>query len=108
MIRLPEGIKKDDVDDDYPLMIYSCENEVGVEAKYKRIFQSCRKEKEDSRVKIFAFFNVGTLLKNLPEDCEQMQLQFFGFPLDRHREHHQVFSLRDSSQNVHNTRIIHA
>jgi hypothetical protein len=78
MIRLPEGIKKDDVDDDYPLMIYSCENEVGVEAKYKRIFQSCRKDKEVSRVKIFAFFNVGTLLKSLPEDCEQMQLQVRG------------------------------
>jgi len=76
MIRLPEGIKKDDVDDDYPLMIYACENGAGVEAKYKRIFQSCRQE--DSRVKIFAFFNVGTLLQSLSEDCEQMQLQVRG------------------------------
>ena len=77
MIRLPEGIKKDDIDNDYPLMIYSCDNATGVEAKYKRIFNSCRKE-DSSQVKIFAFFNIGTLLNDLSEDCEKMQLQVRG------------------------------
>jgi hypothetical protein len=76
MIRLPEGIEKDDVDDDYPLMIYTTENDYGVEARYQRIFQPCWKD--NSRVKICAFFNIGTLLQGLPEDCEQMQLQVCG------------------------------
>ena len=76
MIRLPEGIEKDDVDDDYPLMIYTTENDYGVEARYQRIFQPCWKD--NSRVKICAFFNIGPLLQGLPEDCEQMQLQVCG------------------------------
>ncbi len=78
MIRLPEGIVKDDVEDNYPLMIYACENGVGVEAKYQRIFNPHLCKQDDPRVKIFAFFNIGTLLQDLPEDCEKMQLQVRG------------------------------
>ena len=76
-ILLPEGITKDDVDDNHPLMIYSDEN-TGVEAIHQRIFNSYLNEQDESRVKIFAFFNVGSLLKNLPEDCEQIQLEVRG------------------------------
>ncbi|MBN1806226.1 MAG: hypothetical protein JW837_13340 [Sedimentisphaerales bacterium] len=75
-ILLPEDIKKDDVDNDYPLMIYTLENENGVQAKYKRISHTCISE--SSQVRIFAFFNIGTLLKNLPDNCEEMQLEVRG------------------------------
>ena len=77
MICLPEGITKDDIDRDYPLMIYTLENDYGVEAKYKRIFDnSCRNK--SAQVKICAFFNIGQLLKNLPNNCEEMQLEVRG------------------------------
>jgi hypothetical protein len=76
-LRLPEGITKDDVDSDYRLVLYAGDNEVGIEARCQRIYQSCRRRKT-SRVKIFAFFNMGTLLEALPENCEEMQLQVCG------------------------------
>jgi hypothetical protein len=77
MIRLPEGIKKDDIDKDYPLMIYTVENDYGVEAtKYKRILQPSRNK--SAQVKICAFFNIGPLLQNLPDDCEEMHLEVRG------------------------------
>lgn len=75
-LRLPEDITKDDVDRDYPLTLYADDNQVGVEAKYQRIFQSCRRK--SSRVKIFAFFNLGSLLDGLPDNCEEMQIQVCG------------------------------
>lgn len=75
-LRLPEGITKDDVDSDYRLMLYADENEGGIEAKCQRIFQS--RKRKTSRVKIFAFFNLSTLLEALPENCEEMQLQVCG------------------------------
>jgi hypothetical protein len=77
-VLLPEGIAKDDIDKDYPLMIYTTENDYGVQAKYKRILQSYCRRNEPSQVKIFAFFNIAALLKNLPDDCEEMQLEVRG------------------------------
>lgn len=75
-LRLPEGITKDDVDKDYPLLLYTGENKGGIETNYYRMFQSCRRD--TSRVKIFAFFNLGTLLEALPDNCEEMQIQVCG------------------------------
>ncbi len=76
-LRLPEDITKDDVDNDYRLVLYADDNEVGVEASRQRIYQSCRRRKT-SRVKIFAFFNIGTLLEAIPDNCEEMQIQVCG------------------------------
>jgi len=75
-LRLPEGITKDDVDRDYRLMLYTEENEGGIEANCQRIYQSCRQE--TSRVKIFAFFNMARLLDGAADNCEEMQLQVCG------------------------------
>jgi len=75
-LRLPEGITKDDVDRDCPLLLYADENEGGVKANYQRMFQSCRRK--TSRVKIFAFFNMAKLLEAADDNCEEMQLQVCG------------------------------
>lgn len=74
-LRLPEGITEDDVDRDYPLLLYADENE-GIEANYLRMFQLCRRK--TSRVKIFAFFNMAKLLEAAADNCEEMQLQVCG------------------------------
>ena len=75
-LRLPEGITEDDVDRDYPLLLYADENEGGVEANYLRMFRSCRRK--TSRVKIFAFFNMAKLLEAAADNCKVMQLQVCG------------------------------
>lgn len=74
-LRLPEGITKDDVDRDYPLLLYA-DGKEGVEANYQRMFHACRRK--TSRVKIFAFFNMAKLLEATADNCEEMQLQVFG------------------------------
>ncbi len=76
-LRLPEDITKEDVDNDCRLVLYANDNEVEIEASRQRIYQSCRRRKS-SRVKIFAFFNIGTLLDALPDNCEEAQIQVCG------------------------------
>ena len=76
-LRLPEGITKDDVDNDCRLVLYADDNEIQVEASCQRIYQPCRRH-ETSRVKIFAFFNIGMLLEALPDNCEEAQIQVCG------------------------------
>jgi hypothetical protein len=75
-ICLPEDISKDDIDNQTPLVIKTPESEVGVEARYQRIFQLRRRE--DSQVKIFALFNIAGLLQSAEDDCEELQLQVIG------------------------------
>jgi hypothetical protein len=76
-LQLPEGISKDDVDRDYQLTLYGGDNEVSVKANNQRIYQSCRRGKS-SKVKFFAFFNLSTMLKALPDKCEEKPIQVCG------------------------------
>jgi len=74
-MKLPNDIKKEDVDRNCQLTLHVDNSEVGTKAKYQRMYKPCRR---NSKVKIFAFFNLDSLINNLPDNCEEMQIQVCG------------------------------
>jgi len=71
-LRLPEGITKDQIDSNEPLLLYPG----GIEAKLQYVFEHGKKG--DKRVRIFAFFDKSELMEAVP-DNGQVQLEVVGY-----------------------------
>ncbi len=70
-VRLPQGITKDQIDSDTPLILYP----VGIEAMRQFVLQNRRRGSQ--RVSIFAFFDKAELMDAIPANG-RVELQVLG------------------------------
>lgn len=75
MVRLPEGITKDDIDSEQTLVLYADGYDVEIEAGCQRIIEWCRNG--TVRTSIFASFDKASLTAAVPDDGE-VELQVVG------------------------------
>ncbi len=68
MIRLPEGVTKDDVDSDNPLVLYANNDEAGTKASCQRIIKWRRRKV--LHVSILAFFDTAELMEAFTDNGE--------------------------------------
>ena len=75
LVRLPEGINKNQIDRDEPLMLYPGDGGEGIEAIWQTIIQS--RGHGARRTKIFAFFDKAELMDAVP-DNGRVELEVVG------------------------------
>jgi hypothetical protein len=77
-VRLPEGITKDQIDNDTPLVLYPG----NIQATRQYVFQNHRRKKQNTS--IFAFFDKAELMDAV-DDNGRVELQVLGHFVDQGR-----------------------